>query len=302
MNTLEDIRKAAERFVRERNWEKFHSCVNILLALCGETGEIAECFQWKGSLDSGVVVQAKEDTHNAQGSFTPDEVVHVGEEVADVLIYLTRLCDVMRLDLAAAVKNRMHMHIHAALGKNGQGPAALSVHMEEGCGCGWSDCSVAELHARTAVQCVHASPRRHSLHLMTAVGKLTKLFGARPEGECSVPCQQWVHVDFSAAADAAAEICMLCTAIANAFGLDVGQAIARKFQRNAVKYPAHAVRGSSAKYTAYVAAATAAAAEASGEGQGKGKGKGEGGGGQGRALLALAAGALLGFLLARGGR
>jgi len=277
MNELEDVRKAAENFVRERDWEKFHSPCNILLALCGEVGEIAECFQWKGNLDNGVVACEPGDSKNAQAAFTPAEVVHVGEEVADVMIYLTRLSDVMRLDLAAAVSNL----IRATHGKNGQREPAVSVHMEEGCG--WSSCIIADLHAHAAEQCVHRSPRRYSFKLMTAAGKLTSLFASRPEGECSVPCQQWVDRDFTAAAEVIAEVAVLCAATANAFALDVGQVIARKFERNAAKYPAQTVRGSSAKYTAY------AAAKATGEESG------------GAVALALLAGAALGFLLARRG-
>ena len=113
MNELEDIRRTAQKFVRERDWEKFHSPCNILLALCGEVGELAECFQWKFDMDSGVVVCVPGDGNSSQGNFTREEVLHVGEEIADVLIYLTRLSDVTRIDLGAAITN--HVQVRSSM-------------------------------------------------------------------------------------------------------------------------------------------------------------------------------------------
>lgn len=287
MDQLEDIRKTAETFVRERDWEQFHSPCNILLALCGEVGEIAECFQWKGDLDSGVTVRVLGDGNTSQGSFKPEEVVHVGEEIADVLIYLSRLSDVMRVDLGAAVTNL----IQASQGSIGaHSSTRLSEHMEEGSG--WSPCALEDLHAYAAEKRVQRSPRHFALQIVNAAGKLTSLFSARPEGECSMPWQQWVAEDMAAAIAAITEIAVLCTALANTMSLDAGQVralhavrasfsrmpgkcpltprrppsnlpplafpfaqlVARKFHRNAAKYPAAAVRGSSAKYNTYAAA------------------------------------------------
>jgi dCTP diphosphatase len=36
------------QFVKDRDWEQFHTPRNLLLALVGEVGELAEIYQWAG--------------------------------------------------------------------------------------------------------------------------------------------------------------------------------------------------------------------------------------------------------------
>eukprot|EP00106_Octopus_bimaculoides_P015481 XP_014782923.1 PREDICTED: dCTP pyrophosphatase 1-like [Octopus bimaculoides] len=52
--TLEDIRQKQEDFCTERNWAQYHTPRNVLLALVGEVGELAEIFQWKGEVKEGL--------------------------------------------------------------------------------------------------------------------------------------------------------------------------------------------------------------------------------------------------------
>src|SRR5438128_6995367 len=83
------------QFVRERDWEQFHAPKNLVLALVGEIGELAEIFQW----------------------LTPDEAARVmdqswsesrvREKLADVLIYLIRLADVLGVDLLEACATKL---------------------------------------------------------------------------------------------------------------------------------------------------------------------------------------------------
>lgn len=47
--SLERLRSVQTQFVVERNWQQFQTPRNLLLALVGEVGELAEIFQWKGS-------------------------------------------------------------------------------------------------------------------------------------------------------------------------------------------------------------------------------------------------------------
>jgi dCTP diphosphatase len=43
---LEDLRSAIGTFIRERDWEQFHSPKNLAMALSVEVAEIVEHFQW----------------------------------------------------------------------------------------------------------------------------------------------------------------------------------------------------------------------------------------------------------------
>jgi dCTP diphosphatase len=79
------------QFADERDWRQFHTPRNLVLALVGEVGELAELFQWRGEVAPGLP------------DFGAAERVRVGEEMSDVLLYLVRLADRCGVDLAAAV-------------------------------------------------------------------------------------------------------------------------------------------------------------------------------------------------------
>ena len=78
------------QFTAERDWSRFHDPKSVLLALVGEVGELAELFQW---LPAGTAAKlAAAEPLRARAS----------EEMADVLLYLVLLADVLGVDLAAA--------------------------------------------------------------------------------------------------------------------------------------------------------------------------------------------------------
>jgi dCTP diphosphatase len=83
------IAKRLAEFARDRDWEQFHSPKNIASALSVEASELLEIFQWLTE------DQSKEPSRQAMEK--------VKEEVADVQLYLIRLCDLLQIDLAAAV-------------------------------------------------------------------------------------------------------------------------------------------------------------------------------------------------------
>jgi len=43
---LDDLRSAIDAFIRERDWEQFHSPKNLAMALSVEVAEVVEHFQW----------------------------------------------------------------------------------------------------------------------------------------------------------------------------------------------------------------------------------------------------------------
>mmetsp|Transcript_55707 Transcript_55707/g.166913 ORF Transcript_55707/g.166913 Transcript_55707/m.166913 type:complete len:323 (-) Transcript_55707:118-1086(-) len=90
-DTIEGITLRIRRFATDRSWCRYHTPRNIVLALLGELGELAELFQWKGDGPDGAPgglqnwLDADRDT--------------VGQELADVSIYLLRLADVCGVDV-----------------------------------------------------------------------------------------------------------------------------------------------------------------------------------------------------------
>ena len=94
--TLTEVRDRARAFAQERNWDQYHSPRNLALALVGEVGELCECMQWKKD----------EGAQEGLVGWSEDEKAHLGEELADVLIYLVRLSDKCGIDLDEAVRKK----------------------------------------------------------------------------------------------------------------------------------------------------------------------------------------------------
>lgn len=90
MSDLELLRNRVRQFSAEREWGRFHDPKSVLLALAGEVGELAELFQWLPA-ESVAKLAAAEPLRT-----------RAGEEMADVLLYLVLLADVLGVDLAAA--------------------------------------------------------------------------------------------------------------------------------------------------------------------------------------------------------
>ncbi len=93
MNSLETLRDELRRFVAERDWQQFHSPKNLSMALSAEAAEVLEHFLWQSGEMSCDLTSAKRDA--------------VAEELADVLIYLVRLGDVLDVDLLRAAARKM---------------------------------------------------------------------------------------------------------------------------------------------------------------------------------------------------
>ncbi len=83
------------QFTDNRDWGRFHDPKSVILALVGEVGELAELFQWLPAADAQAMAESQPLKTRA------------GEEIADVLLYLILLADVLGIDLAAAAHAKM---------------------------------------------------------------------------------------------------------------------------------------------------------------------------------------------------
>ena len=94
---IDSIKSMIKEFVIERDWEKYHTPRNILLALIGEVGELSEIFQWKSDKQCNVGLT----------QWTQSDKIHLGEEMADILIYLCRLADLCNINLTHSIHDKM---------------------------------------------------------------------------------------------------------------------------------------------------------------------------------------------------
>ncbi|WP_238176232.1 nucleotide pyrophosphohydrolase [Kribbella albertanoniae] len=95
MSDLIELRDRMRAFTEERDWAQFHDPKSLILALTGEVGELAELFQW---LPADTAANRAHEGHLHQ---------RAGEELADVLLYLVRLADVLNIDLAEAAHRKL---------------------------------------------------------------------------------------------------------------------------------------------------------------------------------------------------
>ncbi len=84
-----------ELFVKERDWDQFHSVKNLTMALSVECSELVEIFQWMTEEESNGVTQDQ---------VTIDKVQ---DEVADIFLYLMRILSKTNIDLESAVKSKI---------------------------------------------------------------------------------------------------------------------------------------------------------------------------------------------------
>jgi dCTP diphosphatase len=95
-DALGHLRDALREFVAERDWDQFHSPKNLAIALSVEAAELLEHFQW-----------LKEEESLRLGE---ERLRQVGEEMADVLLYLIRLADKLGVDLNRAAVDKLALN------------------------------------------------------------------------------------------------------------------------------------------------------------------------------------------------
>lgn len=93
MSDLTDLQDAIRNFADRRDWQQFHTPKNLAMAICGEAGELAAEFQWL--------------TPEESSALSPEQFKAVRLEIADVAIYLLRCAEVLGIDVAAAVRDKL---------------------------------------------------------------------------------------------------------------------------------------------------------------------------------------------------
>jgi dCTP diphosphatase len=96
IDSLDTLRLRVREFAAARAWDRYHTPKNLAMALSVEAAELVEPFQWL--------------TPEESGSLDPDKLEAVRQEIADVLIYLTRLADVLEIDPLQAAADKLELN------------------------------------------------------------------------------------------------------------------------------------------------------------------------------------------------
>lgn len=86
MNDLKQVLERIDKFNKDRDWDKFHTPVNLAKSISIEANELLECFQWS------------DDNYNIED---------VKEELADVLNYCLQMSLVFNVDPIEIINNKM---------------------------------------------------------------------------------------------------------------------------------------------------------------------------------------------------
>jgi dCTP diphosphatase len=90
MSNFEKLKTVSREFTKERDWDRFHSPKNLIMAMFKEIGELSEVFQWK-----------KEEL-SFRNHLDSSEIQNIEDELSDILIYLIRICDVLEIDIISS--------------------------------------------------------------------------------------------------------------------------------------------------------------------------------------------------------
>ena len=93
---MKKIEGIIKEFSTQRDWEKFHNPKNLSMALSVEASELVEIFQWLDFEQAANLTQEKRE--------------HTREEIADIAVYLIRLCMHFKIDLEEAIIDKMKLN------------------------------------------------------------------------------------------------------------------------------------------------------------------------------------------------
>ena len=92
---IESLQATLRDFAAARDWQPFHTPKNLAAALTVEAAELMEIFQWMTPEES-IAAHTREELKR-----------RIGEEIADVLLYLVQLADHAQIDIPEAVRNKL---------------------------------------------------------------------------------------------------------------------------------------------------------------------------------------------------
>ena len=95
---IEHLQKRLREFAAARQWQPYQTPKNLAMAMVVEAAELLEIFQWMTPEESLAVA---DDAARHQ---------HLGEEIADVMLYLLQIADHSGVDVAAAVERKLALN------------------------------------------------------------------------------------------------------------------------------------------------------------------------------------------------
>ena len=93
MDSIANITEQISQFRDERDWLQFHNPKELAAAIAIEAAELQEIFLWKGHSSSEITATERRED--------------IGDEIADIAIYLFELADNLDFDLGQTIIKKM---------------------------------------------------------------------------------------------------------------------------------------------------------------------------------------------------
>lgn len=91
--TIDELKKAVDSFVKEREWQQFHSPKNLSMAIAIEAAELMEEFRFITGQESIEMVQQHKEK--------------ISHELADIVIATLSFCNLYDVDLSTAIEKKL---------------------------------------------------------------------------------------------------------------------------------------------------------------------------------------------------
>lgn len=92
---FKELEERAVKFRDERLWKKYHTPKNLVISIAVEVGELLEHFQWEANEE--ILEKVK----------NPKIKEEIGDEIADIIIYLTLLAHELGIDLDEVIERKL---------------------------------------------------------------------------------------------------------------------------------------------------------------------------------------------------
>ncbi len=93
---MDSLREKIRNFVKEREWEKFHSPKNLAMGLSVEAAELLEIFLWLKEEESWELDEKK--------------MADLRQEIGDIVIYIFNIADKFNLDPIDCAKQKLELN------------------------------------------------------------------------------------------------------------------------------------------------------------------------------------------------
>jgi NTP pyrophosphatase (non-canonical NTP hydrolase) len=90
---MKQLQTEIKEFIARRNWQQYHSPKNLVMALSVEAAELTEIFQWM--------------TEDESRNVSRETLVHIEEEIGDIMIYLSTVAAAFDLDPISAARKKL---------------------------------------------------------------------------------------------------------------------------------------------------------------------------------------------------